>query len=64
MSQSNDDPAAVDRPFRIKLACFHARAGHVPETLHHRRTAIEREPRARDWANEDSDLDSIRDAPE
>ena len=45
------------------LACFEALAGRRDEALEHLRRAFELEPRAREWAQTDSDLDSIRDDP-
>ena len=48
----------------FNLACFEALAGRRADALAHLRRAIELEPRAREWANTDSDLDSLRDDPE
>ena len=45
------------------LACCEALAGRTDDAIGHLRTAIERRPSLRDLANEDSDLDSLRDAP-
>jgi hypothetical protein len=45
-----------------QLACYAALAGQREDALRHIAVAFEREPRAREWAREDSDLDSIRDA--
>jgi mannose-6-phosphate isomerase-like protein (cupin superfamily) len=45
------------------LACYAARAGRHEQALEHIRTAFENDPRTREWAAEDSDLDSIRDDP-
>jgi len=42
------------------LACFAALAGMREEALRHIAVAFEGEPRAREWARGDSDLDSIR----
>ena len=74
--QAGDDDRAVDvasagladwpghGQIHYQLACFHARAGHAANALHHLRVAIANEPRAVGWANEDRDLDSIRGAPD
>ncbi|MDQ3670807.1 MAG: hypothetical protein M3377_11090 [Actinomycetota bacterium] len=45
-------------------ACFEAAAGRRDDALAHLRRAFEVDPRARGWAETDSDLDSIRDDPE
>jgi tetratricopeptide (TPR) repeat protein len=42
------------------LACFHALAGRGDQAVGLLRRAYEVEPRAREWATDDSDLDSIR----
>lgn len=47
----------------FNLACWAARAGRHDTAFEHLRTAIRNEPRARRWAQEDADLDSIRDDP-
>ena len=53
-----------DHPsLHYELAGFGARAGMRAEALEHLRRAIEGEPKARRWAAEDADLDSIRDDP-
>ena len=45
------------------LACFHARAGHRDEAIHHLRFAAERDPVVLEFAAGDEDLDAIRDDP-
>ncbi|HSK15117.1 MAG TPA: tetratricopeptide repeat protein [Gaiellaceae bacterium] len=45
------------------LACCEALAGLHDDALSHLAHALEAEPRARDWAQTDSDLDPIRDDP-
>jgi tetratricopeptide (TPR) repeat protein len=45
------------------LACFEALAGRREEALSHLAEAVERDPRTREWAQTDSDFDSIRDDP-
>lgn len=45
------------------VACFEALAGRREDALGHLRRAFELEPRAREWARDDSDLDAIRDDP-
>lgn len=45
------------------LACYSARAGRREQALEHLRSAFANDPRTREWAVEDSDLDSIRDDP-
>jgi tetratricopeptide (TPR) repeat protein len=46
------------------VACFEALAGRRKDALAHLRRAFELEPKAREWAQSDSDLDPIRDDPE
>jgi mannose-6-phosphate isomerase-like protein (cupin superfamily) len=46
-----------------QLACFKALGGRRAEALEHLRVAFDGDPRTRDWAADDSDLDSIRDDP-
>jgi tetratricopeptide (TPR) repeat protein len=43
------------------LACFESLAGHRDEALDHLTEAVEGDPRTREWAQTDSDFDSIRD---
>ena len=45
------------------LACYAARLGRHEQALEHIRTAFAKDPRTREWAAEDSDLDAIRDDP-
>ena len=45
------------------LACFEALGGRGEEALEHLRRAFEIEPKTREWAEKDADLDSIRDDP-
>jgi tetratricopeptide (TPR) repeat protein len=45
------------------LACVESLAGRKEEAIEHLRQAIERWPRARELARNDSDLDAIRDEP-
>jgi len=45
-----------------QLACYHALAGERERAIEHLRVAYERDPRTREWAAGDSDLDSVRDA--
>ncbi len=47
---------------QYNLACFAALAGRREDALRHIGIAFEKEPKAREWAKDDSDLDSIRDA--
>jgi tetratricopeptide (TPR) repeat protein len=44
-----------------QLACYHALAGPTDEATRHLRRAYEIEPKTREWAAGDSDLDSVRD---
>jgi mannose-6-phosphate isomerase-like protein (cupin superfamily) len=44
-----------------QLACYAALAGIRDGALEHIRIAFEKDPRTREWAARDSDLDSIRD---
>lgn len=45
------------------LACAEARAGKPDSALDHLNRAVELDPRAREWAQQDEDLASIRDDP-
>ena len=47
-----------------QLACYHALAGHRGEAIEHLSRALAANPGLREWVADDSDLDSIRDAPE
>jgi hypothetical protein len=51
-----------DATLHYDLACFAALAGDRERALGHWRRATEIDPRARDWAADDHDLDLIRDA--
>ena len=42
------------------LACYAALAGEADKALEHLNVAFEKRPESREWAAEDSDLDSIR----
>jgi tetratricopeptide (TPR) repeat protein len=51
-----------DHPMiHYQLACYHALAGDRDEALTHLERAAERDPRAKEWARDDRDLDPIRD---
>ena len=53
-----------DHPsLHYQLACFHALAGHRDDALEHLRIAEAGNPQVLEWANGDTDLDSIRDDP-
>lgn len=45
------------------LGCYAARLGRHKQALEHLRTAFAEDPRTREWAADDSDLDAIRDDP-
>ena len=45
-----------------QLACFHALDGNPDAAVHHLDRAFTADPRTREWASDDTDLDSIRDA--
>jgi tetratricopeptide (TPR) repeat protein len=45
------------------LACLEALQGKPDDALEHLRTALEQEPRFKDYAAKDRDLDSLRDDP-
>ena len=45
------------------LACFASMAGERETALEHLRRAVATNPRAREWAKDDTDLDPIRDDP-
>lgn len=45
------------------LACLEALQGKPDEALEHLRTALEQEPRFKEYAAKDQDLDSLRDDP-
>ena len=51
-----------DHPsLHYNLACYAALAGQREDALRHIAAAFEGEPKAREWARDDADLDSIRD---
>jgi tetratricopeptide (TPR) repeat protein len=53
-----------DHPvIHYQLACYHALAGDPEHALDHFEQAIAGDPRVREWAASDSDLDSLRDDP-
>ena len=73
---STDDPAAryeivsgalADHPddpsTHFDLACHAAQAGQHETAFEHLARAVEGNPRAREWAKDDADLDPIRDDP-
>lgn len=45
-------------------ACFESLTGHPDQALEHLLRAVELDAKAREWAQDDRDLDSIRDRPE
>ena len=45
------------------LACYAARLDRTDQALEHLRTAFANDPRTREWAADDADLDSIRSHP-
>lgn len=51
------------RSIHYQLACNYALAGHREQALEHLLAAVEADSETREWAAEDSDLDSIRDDP-
>ncbi len=48
----------------FNAACFESQTGNKEAAVEHLRKAIELEPAAREYAEKDSDFDSIRDDPE
>lgn len=53
-----------DHPvIHYQLACYQALAGDAEEALDHLERAVAADPRAKEWASEDGDLDPIRDHP-
>ncbi len=52
-----------DASLHYDLACFASMAGERDTALGHLRRAFEAEPRARKWAQDDRDLDPIREDP-
>ncbi len=56
---------APDLPvIHYQLACYHALAGRPVEAVAALRVAVDGDPRTRQWAAGDADLDSIRDRPD
>lgn len=49
---------------RYQLACYCALGGRGDEAVEHLACAFRADPRTRDWASDDTDLDSIRDRPD
>ena len=50
-----------DHPsLHYQLACYHAQAGNEARALEHLKAAVAGNPRCRQWAADDSDLDPIR----
>lgn len=45
------------------LGCFASRLGDTDKALEHLATAFANDPRTREWADDDKDLDSIRNEP-
>ena len=59
LERRGDDPGLV-----YNIACYEAMAGRREDALRHLRQAVELAPdKVRDWAKDDTDLDSIRDDP-
>jgi len=59
LDRHGDDAGLV-----YNVACYEALAGRREDALGHLRRAVELEPeKVRDWAKDDTDLDSIRDDP-
>jgi mannose-6-phosphate isomerase-like protein (cupin superfamily) len=53
-----------DNPsLHYNLACYAALAGETDRAIEHLTRAFEGDPRTREWAQKDSDLDSIRSDP-
>lgn len=46
-----------------QLACFEALDGHPDDAVRHLAIAFEQDPRTREWAATDADLDSVREHP-
>ena len=47
----------------FQLACYHALAGEREASLDHLERSCAGDPRAKSWARDDHDFDSIRDEP-
>jgi hypothetical protein len=56
--------ALADHPehggLHYHLACLESRAGRLDDALAHLLRAVELDPRTREWASDDADLDAIR----
>ena len=46
------------------LACYYARQGRAADAIPHLKRSLELHPELKEWANKDTDLDRIRQAPE
>jgi tetratricopeptide (TPR) repeat protein len=54
-----------DHPLlHYQLACYCSLAGRLDEAIEHLRVAFAGDPRTREWAATDSDLDAVRDRPD
>jgi tetratricopeptide (TPR) repeat protein len=58
LAERPDDPRVL-----YDLACFESLAGRADHAIEHLRRAIELDPTYRDYAQDDEDLDVIRDDP-
>jgi tetratricopeptide (TPR) repeat protein len=58
LEQYPDNPSLL-----YDLACLEALQGNADDALEHLRTALEQQPRFREYAAKDPDLDSLRDDP-
>jgi len=53
-----------DHPtIHYQLACYYALGGDRERALEHLKVGVARNPKLKEWAAKDSDLDSIRDDP-
>ena len=59
LEQHPDNPSVL-----YNTACFEALAGYDDDAITHLKRAIELRRQARDWAQGDSDFDSVRDRPD
>jgi tetratricopeptide (TPR) repeat protein len=48
---------------QYNLACYNALLGRIDEAMDYLKTALENDESLREWAREDSDLDSLRNDP-
>jgi hypothetical protein len=54
-----------DHPLlHYQLACYRSLAGRLDEAMEHLRAAFAGDPRTREWAVTDADLDALRDRPD